>query len=123
MPALQLSRADITVFLHRLRHSRSRANIRNALVVGQLTLSIVLVTGAGLFVRSLLNAQSVDLGFDQDRKLLLDVIPANHGYAEEESKEFVRLMLGRLETLPTAGHAVIIDDASGLMALIRDFLA
>jgi predicted permease len=109
VPALQLSRADITVFLHRLRHSRSRANIRNALVVGQLTLSIVLVTGAGLFVRSLLNAQRVNLGFDQERKLLLDVIPANHGYAEDESKEFVRLMVDRLETLPGIRHTSITD--------------
>ena len=109
VPALQLSRADITVFLHRLRYSRSRANIRNALVVGQLMLSIVLVTGAGLFVRSLLNAQRVDLGFEQDRKLLLNVIPANHGYAEEESRQFVRLMLDRIEILPGVRHASITD--------------
>jgi predicted permease len=109
VPALQLSRADVAAFLHRIGHGSSRANLRNALVVGQLTLSIVLVTGAGLFVRSLLNAQRVDLGFEQDRKLLLNVIPANHGYAEEASRGFIRVMLDRIETLPGVRNASITD--------------
>jgi predicted permease len=109
VPAMQLSRTDIATFLHRLGHNRSRANLRNALVVGQLTLSIVMVTGAGLFVRSLLNAQRVDLGFDQDRTLLLDVIPANHGYSEEDGKEFLRVMLDRFATLPGVRSATITD--------------
>ncbi len=109
VPALQLSRSDIAIFLHRLGHSKSRANIRNALVVAQLTLSIVLATGAGLFVRSLLYAQRVDLGFEQDWKLLLNVIPGNHGYAEDESKEFLRVMLDRIQMLPGVRSASITD--------------
>ncbi len=107
VPALQLARSDIAVFLQRQGHGRGRTNLRNALVVGQLTLSLVLVTGAGLFVRSLLNAQRVDLGFDQDRKLLLDVIPENHGYSEEEGKEFIRVVLDRLEMLPGVRSATV----------------
>ena len=109
VPAIQLSRSDIAVFLHRLGHSRGRANLRNLLVVAQLTLSIVLVTGAGLFVRSLLNAQQVELGFDQDRRLLLNVIPGNHGYTEEESKEFLRVMLDRIAMLPGVRSTSITD--------------
>jgi predicted permease len=105
VPAWQLSRADVATFLHRQGHDKSRTMLRNALVVGQLTLSIVLVSGAGLFVRSLLNAQRVDLGFDQDRKLLLSVVLANHGYSEAEGKEFIRVVLNRLELLPGVRRA------------------
>jgi predicted permease len=109
VPALQLSRADIAMFLHRQGHGKSRTALRNVLVVGQLALSIVLVTGAGLFVRSLLNAQQVDLGFDKDRKLLLDVIPTNHGYSEEEGRELIRVVQDRLEMLPGVRRATIMD--------------
>jgi predicted permease len=105
VPAWQLSRVDISTFLHRQGHGKSRTLLRNALVVGQLTLSIVLVTGAGLFVRSLLNAQRVDLGFDRDRKLLMSVALANHGYSEESGREFIRTVLDRLEQLPGVSHA------------------
>lgn len=108
-PALQLSRADVVAFLHRIGHGSNRANLRNALVVGQLTLSIVLVTGAGLFVRSLLNAQRVDLGFEQERKLLLNVIPANHGYTEDQAREFLRVTLDRIEVLPGVRNVSITD--------------
>jgi predicted permease len=105
VPAWQLSRVDISTFLHRQGHGKSRTLLRNALVVGQLTLSIVLVTGAGLFVRSLLNAQRVDLGFEQERKLLMSVALANHGYTDESGREFIRTVLDRLEALPGVRHA------------------
>jgi predicted permease len=109
VPALQLSRADITAFLQRHGAGKSKTTLRNALVVGQLTLSIVLITGAGLFLRSLLNAQRVDLGFDKERRLFLSVTPANHGYSEEEGKEFIRVMLDRLEML-SGVHKVTTTD-------------
>jgi len=105
VPVWQLSRVDIATFLHRQGHARNKTILRNALVVVQLTLSIVLVTGAGLFVRSLVNAQRVDLGFDQHRKLLLSVMLANHGYSEEAGKVFIRTVLDRLELLPGVRRA------------------
>jgi predicted permease len=109
VPALQLSRSDISAFLHRQGHGKSRSTLRNALVISQLTISIVLVTGAGLFVRSLFNAQRVDLGFDQHRRLLLSVVPANHGYDEERGREFIRVMLNGLESLPGVRSATTTD--------------
>jgi len=109
VPALQVSRTDIALFLHRQANARGKANLRNLLVVGQLTLSIVLVTGAGLFVRSLLNAQSVDLGFEQERKLMLNVIPENHGYTEDEGLEFLRVLLDRIGQLGGVQSVTITD--------------
>ncbi len=100
VPAWQLARQDVVLFLHRSNDRGSRMILRNALVIGQLALSIVLVTGAGLFVRSLLRAQSVDLGFDRHNKLLLSVQLGNHGYDDVEGREFVRTVLDRLAALP-----------------------
>ncbi len=108
-PAWQLSRSDVATFLHRHGHGRSKTTLRNALVVGQVTLSIVLVTGAGLFMRSLLNARRAELGFDRHRKLLLSVTPANHGYTENESLEFILAVSDRLELLPGVRHATTSD--------------
>ncbi len=122
-PAVQFSRADISTFLRRQGPAGRRAHLHNALVVGQLTISLVLVTGAGLFVRSLLNAQAVDLGFDRDRKLLLSVTQANHGYTEEGGKEFVRIVLDRIAQSPGVRSVTTTDRTpfygrwtSGLMA-------
>ena len=109
VPALQLSRSDIAAFLQRQGHGKSRTTLRNALVVAQLTISIVLVTGAGLFVRSLLNAQNVDLGFDKHNRLLLSVVPANHGYDEEQGREFVRVMLDQFQSMSGVRSATTTD--------------
>ncbi|UCG88161.1 MAG: ABC transporter permease, partial [Gemmatimonadota bacterium] len=104
-PAWQLSRTDISAFLHRQGQGRNRNVLQNGLVVAQVALSIVLVTGAGLFVRSLQNAQSVDLGFNPARKLLMSVVLDNHGYSEAEGHEFVRVMLERLKQVPGVSSA------------------
>jgi len=94
-PAWQLSRADIVAFLHRGSSRGPRASLRNILVVAQIALSIVLVTGAGLFVRSLSSARSVDLGFDPENKLAVSVQLGNHGYDEVSGTQFVVAMLDR----------------------------
>lgn len=50
-----------------------RSRLRNALVLAQATLSVVLLVGAGLFVRSLRNVRGIDLGFDAARVLVVDL--------------------------------------------------
>jgi predicted permease len=67
-PALHAARADVVVLLGlggRATHRRSR--LRSGLVALQAMLSVLLLVGAGLFVRSLNRAASVPLGFDPDR--------------------------------------------------------
>ena len=72
LPALQASRAADTG-AEALRASRgnssSRSTLRGVLMVGQITLSVVLLIGAGLFVRSLWSATRTDVGFDHERTL------------------------------------------------------
>jgi predicted permease len=99
-PAWQLSRADIVSFLHRGTSRGPRASLRNVLVVAQIALSIVLVTGAGLFARSLSSARSVDLGFEPGDKMAVSVQLGNYGYDEVSGNQFVLTMLDRLEGIP-----------------------
>jgi predicted permease len=104
-PALQLARSNIVAFMRRGSDRGARASMRNVLVVAQVALSIVLVTGAGLFVRSLMSARDVDLGFDPANKLAVSVQLGNYGYDEVSGNQFVVSMLDRLSGVPGAEAA------------------
>jgi predicted permease len=73
-----------------------RARLRKALVVAQVALSLILLVSAGLFLRTLMNAQSVDPGFSTRRGLLvaIDLQPA--GYDTAHGRTFFRDMLARV---------------------------
>ncbi len=99
-PAWQPRRSDILSFLSREEQSRERLTIRNILVVAQLAMSIVLMLVSGLFIRSLITARSVDLGFVPERKLVATPAISNAGYSEDEGRQFVREMFDRMAELP-----------------------
>jgi predicted permease len=69
IPALQASNPRLTSMLKAGAREgvRHRSRLRNALVITQAALSVVLLVGATLFVRSLHNVQGLDIGFDADR--------------------------------------------------------
>ena len=75
VPALQFSRLDLAVELKdrtsQPSGTRSRMSVRETLVVVQVALSFVALIGAGLFLRSLLNARQINPGFDADRIAVL----------------------------------------------------
>ena len=77
----------------------SRA-LNRVLVVAQVALSIVLVTGAGLFVRTLKNLWSVDMGYDRENVLLFSVDPRLTGYVKGKATSLFREILQRLEAVP-----------------------
>jgi predicted permease len=58
------------------------------LIVGQMALSVLLIVGAGLYGRTLLNLVRIDPGFDADHLLLFRVSPGSAGYAEERQTAF-----------------------------------
>jgi macrolide transport system ATP-binding/permease protein len=74
--------------------------LRNALVVVQIALSVVLLVSAGLFVRSLGRASQMDPGFDTHNVLLGAVDLFSSGYDENRGKVFFRETLRRLKELP-----------------------
>lgn len=71
VPALQTRRLDLTGSLKSGSHQAGtqRSRLRSWLVFAQSALSVILLIGAGLFVRSLLKVRSIDLGFRPDRVL------------------------------------------------------
>jgi len=112
-PALQASRPDLMTVLRnegtRGGGSRSRLQLRNVLVVGQVAVSLVLLIGASLLVRSLESASMMDVGFDDDRLAVLGVDLDLHGYDEEAGKAFFRQLVERASAVPGVESATLVQ--------------
>ncbi|HUF75132.1 MAG TPA: ABC transporter permease [Longimicrobiales bacterium] len=106
-PALRFSGSNIGELLRADARTTRHAGARNLLVVGQVAAAVVLVAGAGLFVRSLQAARSVDLGFDPDNRLVLSVSLDNHGYDETSGRGFLDEVLERTRALPGVEAAAV----------------
>ena len=78
-----------------------KARLTSALVVAQISLSLLLLVCAGLFIRSFVNAQRFNPGFNSEHVLLAsyDLFPA--GYTEARGIQFNRQLLARLSALPS----------------------
>jgi predicted permease len=104
VPAIQASRTDLSSAMkEKARTGRGfwRVSLSAALVVMQVGLSMVLLTGAGLFARSLAKLQSDDVGFDRTNMLLVGIDPRLAGYKPVELAGLYREILDRLSTIPT----------------------
>jgi predicted permease len=103
-PALQLSRPQLSDHLkdRTLRPSGSARlfAFRNVLVMAQVALSLVTLVGAGLFLRSLRNAQSTDPGFETRQLAVLSFDAGAEGYSEESAAAFQATVLERVRVLP-----------------------
>jgi putative ABC transport system permease protein len=80
LPMWQTARGDVAGWLKTGAHRATRAGRRTqtAMLVVQGALSVVLLVGAGLFVRSMARAQSLDLGIDADRLLVMSIVRDGH---------------------------------------------
>jgi predicted permease len=112
-PAMQTRRADLTNDLKAgMREGTySKSRLRVGLLVAQAALSVVLLVGAGLFVRSLLKVESVRLGFDADPVLLVDL---NMRGMKLDSAHMVEL---RERMLATAKATPGVENASFQLAV------
>jgi putative ABC transport system permease protein len=95
--------------------TRERFGMRRVLVVAQVALSLVLVVGAVLFVRSLRNLVTVDAGFQQDGILVVNMDLRRAGIPEERRPAFFADITSRLAALPgvTSAAQVFIMPVSG----------
>ena len=104
VPAVRVSRTDVSTVLHEGGRTTSegprRHFVRNALVVGQVAGSLLLLIVAGLFARSLAKAERMNLGFEPDHVLSMMIDVEESGYDEARGKEFYREMDTRLASLP-----------------------
>jgi predicted permease len=103
VPAIQASRTDLSSAMkEKSRTARGfwRVSLSAALVVIQVGLSMVLLTGAGLFARSLAKLQSEDVGFDRTNMLLVGIDPRLAGYKPLELAGLYQRILERVSTVP-----------------------
>ncbi|MDD2763411.1 MAG: ABC transporter permease [Opitutaceae bacterium] len=103
VPALRASRVDLNEGLKEHvggRASPGRHRLRNLLVVGQVTMSLVVLVGAGMFWHSLQRARGLNLGFRADHLLTLSLDLGLQGYRDDRGKIFYRELLEKIRTLP-----------------------
>ncbi|HEX4935107.1 MAG TPA: ABC transporter permease, partial [Gemmatimonadaceae bacterium] len=101
VPALQATRPALIPSLKgEAPAGGSRSRLSRVLVVAQMALSLVLLVCAGLFLRNLRAATTVDKGFDSDGLLLASVDPSLQGYSRARSEQFYRVLVDRLRALP-----------------------
>ncbi len=87
--------------------SRRSSGLRGALVVVQVALSLVLLIGATLFLRSLENAQQIELGFDVTNISALDLELMSKDKGPEQAEQIYRQLLGRVRAMPGVRSAVL----------------
>jgi predicted permease len=78
----------------------ARFSPRNLLVVGQIALSLTLLTAAGLFIRSARTTQAVEPGFRIENSTLIELDPSLIGYDESHGRQVFRSVLDRLRAVP-----------------------
>jgi len=102
IPALRASRPDLVPALKDATSNgvRRRFELRDALVVVQVAVSLVLVVGGALMVRSLSAAGRVPLGYDADRTAQLALALEMVGYDRERGGQFLEEGVRRLQSLP-----------------------
>jgi putative ABC transport system permease protein len=86
-------------------HDPHKLNARTLLVVGEIALSLVLLMGAGLMIKSLLLLQSANLGFAPENLLTMTV------YSRDAKPEFYEQLLARVQALPGVGTASLSRNA------------
>jgi predicted permease len=102
LPAVRGSRTEITLSLKDRSGALSAGGIslRRMLVGIHVALSLLLLVGAGLFVRTLRNLESLGPGFPTDHLLTFRIDPSLNGYSDKETKSFYGRLNVNLQTMP-----------------------
>jgi putative ABC transport system permease protein len=123
VPALRASRVDLATTMRANAHSVAgsalgsrgqRAPLGKLLIAGQVALSVILLVGAAMLVRSLRNVQSIDVGMDRDHLLIADVDIRARGYSPDRWAALVHSLHDRLTQLP--GVAAVAYSANGIFS-------
>jgi predicted permease len=107
-PALQASKADVMASLQsEVQGPSRRSTLRNAFVIAQVAFSLLLVIIAGLFVRALQQAGSMDPGFDPHGVELVTLDPWMAHYTDVSGPRFARDLVGRVRQLPNVEQVTL----------------
>ena len=113
MPAVQVSKPNLSEALKEggrgSGSSENRGRVRAALVIGEIALSLVLLAGAGLMIRSFSSLTSVDPGFKTENRLTMRMLLSGERYADPiKRRAFYDQMLERVQSLPGVESAGVI---------------
>src|SRR5207253_2395980 len=104
IPALRASRPDVVGVLKEeagtTAGTRRAGRLRRALVVAQVAMSLVALVVAGLFLRNIQQAFTVDLGYDPKPLSVVSANPGQAGYAQPRAEQFYRSARERVATIP-----------------------
>jgi putative ABC transport system permease protein len=111
LPAWRLSRVRPgTALAHGTRQTGSGLSRRGSqvLIAAEVALAVVLVMGAGLMIRSFVQISSVDLGFDPDGAVVMDVLPLEHD--AQAQKTYYTELVDRLRKTPGIASVGLVDN-------------
>jgi macrolide transport system ATP-binding/permease protein len=120
-PALQSTRFDLVSALKEIRASQPHAHdsssrirfagigVGQVLLVGQIALSLLMLVAAGLFVRTLSNLQSVELGFNRENLLLFQLNARQAGHRDPEVTNFYAHLREQFANLPGVRNASLAE--------------
>lgn len=120
-PAWRCTRADANAGLKvsgRMTTARPKALLGKALVVFQISLSLLLLVGAGLFLRTLINLRTAEIGFRPENILLFDVNPPRTRYPAEMRVSLYSRLEDKMAALPGVQSATL--SAAALLANSMD---
>lgn len=109
-PALRATRVDLSPVLKESAASvvgGTRSLLTKSLIVLQVALSLVLLIGAGLFVRTLRNLEAVDVGFNRENLLLFRVDPRLSGYKGPQIAALYKRLIERIEAVPGVSSVAV----------------
>ena len=109
LPALRISRPDLVTTLRGSGRVTGGTRLKNTLVAAQIAMSLALLIGAALFLRSLQNASAIDAGFDADNVLIATMDPSLQGYSDDEVSAFYRQLVDYVQQLPGVGAVSLAE--------------
>jgi len=119
VPALHATAVDLASALKAsgAQTGERRSKLRSAFVVAQIASSVVLLSTAGLFLRSLQRSLNIDPGFRAEGVVTGSVSLGVHGYDRDAAEQFYRQLLSSLRARPEIAAAATANDAplSGYM--------
>jgi predicted permease len=111
LPALRLTVRDSPDLMRRSGAAAPRLRAGRALVLIQVAISVPLVVGAALFLRTIHNLARVELGFEPRGLLVFTLDPMLNGYDDTRSKQFFAQVLDRVSAVPGVRQATLIENA------------
>jgi macrolide transport system ATP-binding/permease protein len=111
IPALRASRTNLSSAtkgeITAMGRGSSRLRLHSLLVVIEISVCLVLLLGAGLLIRALGRAETIDPGFDMKHVLTLSMDLNLHGYNKARAAEFHRQLIERLQALPDVKEVAV----------------